>query len=621
MADPKNQEEQSAQTAAVETQLDSEFDNEIARVLVDGGYVAAEDMKNAVEFSQSAHASLKDYLIAQELITNDILGQAVAEALGVTYADLNSNPPSKDDALQIPEGIARKYRAVFYTMTEDSITIATDDPTQEDLAIELKQQFPGKEVTLAYSLPEDIDQVLVYYRKDLEVRFLEIIENTNRIAPEIIEEILEDALALQCSDVHFEPFEEEVIIRFRIDGLLEEVGRIPFEYYENILNRIKVEANLRIDEHFAAQDGAIRAKKQGKDVDMRISIVPTLDGEKVVIRILSEHLSGLSFAELGLNENDQVTLSEAAKKPFGMILVTGPTGSGKTTTLYSVLKLKNDPRINITTIEDPVEYKIPGVNHIQVNPKTNLTFAKGLRSIVRQDPDVILVGEIRDKETAEISVNAALTGHLLFSTFHANDASTAIPRLIDMGVEPFLVSSTLELIISQRLVRRLCETCRFSFTTTKEELSKLYPTIRKHLEKDQYTLYKAKGCKVCNGTGFRGRIGVYEFLPITDDIREMIIENPSGQAIWEMGKKAGGHSLFQDGLLKVKNGITTFEELLRVVPFPDEEEAETMDETLTGPEPVAPAKNAETESEPKQDEDPKQTSKKTKSKSKTKKSK
>ncbi|NTU69945.1 type II/IV secretion system protein, partial [bacterium] len=359
--------------------------------------------------------------------------------------------------------------------------------------------------------------------------------------------------------------------RFRIDGVLQEAGRFPKEYYENILNRVKVEARLRIDEHYSAQDGAIRYTLKGKDdsVDVRISIVPTLDGEKIVLRLLAGYTRSLTLADLGLSPENQNLVEDAGKKPFGMILITGPTGSGKTTTLYALLKTLNRVDVNITTIEDPVEYKIPGINQIQVNNQTNLTFSQGLRSIVRQDPDIVLVGEIRDEETAEIAVNASLTGHLLLSTFHANDAATSILRLLDMGIEPFLLASTLEVVGSQRLVRKICEHCKASFSLDKKTLIKDIPLAAPFFKESKITIYKGKGCDVCNHTGYRGRVAIYEFIKVTPEIEELIMHNPSSEAIWKESKKRGGQSMFEDGIAKVKEGITTVEEVLRVSSPPE----------------------------------------------------
>ena len=330
-----------------------------------------------------------------------------------------------------------------------------------------------------------------------------------------------------------------------------------------------MQAKLRIDEHFSPQDGAIRfqGKTSPHPVDLRISIAPILDGEKVAIRVLSSYVRDLTLSDIGLSEELQNQILESAKKPFGMILVTGPTGSGKTTTLYSLIKTLNSKQRNITTIEDPVEYKIEGLNQMQTNLQSNLTFARGLRALARQDPDVILVGEIRDLETADIAVNAALTGHLLLSTFHANNAATSIPRFIDMGVESFLVGSTLELIISQRLVRRVCESCKCSYTLSKTQLDKFGPEVAKYFDNKSQTLYKGKGCPACSGTGYKGRIGVFEFITISTDLQDLIAKSPSTKDVAELAKRQGFKTMFEDGIEKVKNGLTSIEELVRVVTF------------------------------------------------------
>src|SRR3990167_6826680 len=434
-------------------------DKTLQRILLKKNYIKQEDIQNADDFTKTSHASFVDYLLQANLITKDLLGQAIAESFEVPYVDLNSTQSTPLQVQKIPEEIAKKYHALVSAEEKKKILVTTDDPEEPNLLPALKKLFPGKNISIAYSLPEDIEANFVHYQKPLETRFSKILEKKGRIAPELLEEIFDDALLYHASDIHFEPRQKDVLVRFRVDGVLYEAGRIPKEYYENILNRIKVQSGLRIDEHFAAQDGSLRYEKDSTIVDLRTSIVPTVEGEKVVLRVLSAYVQGFSLGDLGLSSEHQQLLEQAAEKPFGMILVAGPTGSGKTTTLYALLKIVNSPDVNITTIEDPVEYKVLGVNQIQVNRETNLTFAKGLRSIVRQDPDIILVGEIRDKETAEIAVNAALTGHLLYSTFHANDAPTAVTRLLDMGVEPFLLASTLDVIVAQRLVRKICNHC------------------------------------------------------------------------------------------------------------------------------------------------------------------
>ncbi|MEK9173533.1 MAG: ATPase, T2SS/T4P/T4SS family [Patescibacteria group bacterium] len=539
-------------------------DQKIKDVLLKQGHISPEDIKKAEEFGRVRNVPLVEYFLQKSLITRNALGQAIAQSFGIAYADLGSNEPAREQVLKISESVARNRRAVVFREDDKTIVIATDNPSDGETVKELSELFKSKQIILSYSFPEDINHVLVNYRQTLEVRFGKIISEKKRIAPEIIDEILEDALAIRASDIHIEPMENDVLIRFRVDGVLREVGRIPKEYYENILNRIKVQAHLRIDEHFAAQDGAIRYLREGKAVDLRIAITPTLDGEKVAVRLLAEYVKGFTLADLGLSLGDQKVLQESSRKPFGMILVTGPTGSGKTTTLYSLIKILNRPEINITTIEDPVEYKIVGVNQIQVNRQTDLTFSKGLPSILRQDPDVVLVGEIRGPDTAEIAVNAALTGHLLLSTFHANDAATAIPRLLDMGVEPFLVASTLELIVAQRLVRKICENCRTSETLSPSSLSQLVPSTSRYFANIPSTFFKGKGCSSCSNTGYRGRTAIFEFIKITKEMQDLILENPSNRRISELARSQGAHSLFEDGLDKVKNGVTTLEELIRV---------------------------------------------------------
>lgn len=560
-------------------------DTVLKQILVTGKYVSAQNLAKAEEFASKEGASFLEYLYAQGSLTPDLLGQAIAEALQVPYLNLRINQPTKDQILRIPEDIAKKYKALLVREDADKVVVATVDPRQAGLVDGLKAIFGSKNISLVFSLPEDIEACYIFYQKTLDVRFVKIIEEQKRIAPNVISEIINDAIAYRASDIHFEPRKDKLIIRFRIDGILQEAGRIDKTYYENILNRVKVQSLLKTDEHFSAQDGAIRYEGNAMAVDLRVSIIPTLEGEKVVMRLLSKYVQGLSLSDMGLLPSDQKTMVKASKKPFGMILVTGPTGSGKTTTLYAFLKMLNKPDVNIVTIEDPVEYRVSGLNQIQVNSETNLTFSKGLRSILRQDPNVILVGEIRDRETAEIAVNAALTGHLLFSTFHANNSSTSIVRLLNMGIEPFLLSSTLEVVVAQRLVRRICDQCKYSITYTIEQLEKiipearkyfverqiseklvqLLPNIKEHFASGNIQLYRGKGCEHCSHTGFKGRVAVFELIKNSPELQDMILKNPSAKQIWDLAKSQGSLSLFEDGMEKVKYGLTTIEELLRIV--------------------------------------------------------
>lgn len=544
---------------------------DLAKILVDGSYLEKSAADEALKKVELAKSSLFDHLIEDDLLTPDLIGQAIAESYSLPYADLNSKMPSKEQIIKIPETLAKESRLVLFEEGEKEIIITSDQKEASSKKTAIENLFPGKKIKFSFSLTADINNCLLAYRKALETRFSKIIEEQHRVAPEIIEEILSDAVNFKASDIHFEPQGSEVVIRFRVDGVLQEAGRIPKEYYENIVNRLKIQAHLRIDDHFSAQDGAIRFKHNERNIDARLSLVPTLDGETIVLRLLADYMRGFALSDLGLSQKNQDSLEKSSKRPFGMILVTGPTGSGKTTTLYAILKAINNPQINITTIEDPVEFRIQGANQIQVNSQTDLTFAKGLRSIVRQDPNIILVGEIRDRETAEISVNAALTGHLLLSTFHANDAATSVPRLIDMGVEPFLLASTLELVIAQRLVRVICESCRHSKNLSLAEIKNTLPDAEKYFPKEGATFYEGKGCPACSGTGFKGRIGIFEFIKTTPELQALILKNPSSREIWDMAKSNGSLSLFEDGLEKVKSGITTLEELLRIANPPQEQ--------------------------------------------------
>jgi type IV pilus assembly protein PilB len=549
---------------AVPTDNSSIDDELLKSILLKTQYLKPEDLAKADEFTKRKHVSLFNYLISQNILAYEFLGQAVAEYYGVEFADLEVYQPSKKNISLIPPEVGQSFRVVIYKLTDQAVAVATDNPTKPGLVDTLRGIFgPNRQIQVLYALPDELNQALLYYRKSLVTRFNQIIQEQSHIAPEIIDEIIKDAIAYKVSDIHFEPEKDIVIIRFRIDGVLHEAGQLPKQYYDNILNRIKVQAHMRIDEHNRSQDGAIRYEVDGKPVNVRISIVPTLDGEKIAIRILAEYARGLNIRSLGLSATDRAILEHQVKRPYGMIISTGPTGSGKTTTTYAMMKLVNKPEVNITTIEDPVEYRLMGVTQIQVNPQTNLDFKEGLRSLVRQDPDIILVGEVRDRETAELAVNAALTGHVLFSTFHANDSASAIPRLLDMGIEPFLLASTLNLVIAQRLVRTIHPNCRYSFDVNIDKLKQAFPQATEYFKSEKVTLYEGKGCEACNFTGYKGRTAIFEILSITPKLKDLILKNPSAAQVAEVAKSQGDHTLFDDGIDKVQSGITTLTELLR----------------------------------------------------------
>ncbi|PIY17359.1 type II secretion system protein GspE [Candidatus Dojkabacteria bacterium CG_4_9_14_3_um_filter_150_Dojkabacteria_WS6_41_13] len=382
----------------------------------------------------------------------------------------------------------------------------------------------------------------------------------------LLEILITKAYEAKSSDIHIEPTEKKLVVRYRIDGLLREAFFFDKLLEEALLFKIKVEAQIRTDEHFAPQDGKIRFNIDGTPIDARISIVPTTKGEKVVIRLLVQQGKGLTLEELGIVGTDLEKVNKSYTKPYGMILAVGPTGSGKTTTLYTILKILNLRERNITTIEDPVEYDIDGVNHIQVNTKADMTFANGLRAILRQDPDIVMVGEIRDTETARIAINAAMTGHLVLSTLHTNDAVTTIPRLVDMGIENYLVASTVNVIIAQRLTRRLCEKCKQKYKLSKtelEHLQKMRPDIADFFKEDE-ALFKKNGCETCSNTGYKGRVGLYEVLELTEKIRRLISEKATVDDIFALARKLGLKLIVESGSEKIKAGMIDFDELMRV---------------------------------------------------------
>ena len=541
------------------------------KVLVDGGYVLEKTFQQALAEAEAQQSSVVSLLIKKQLLNNDLYGQAVAEFLGVRYADLNSISPVEGWTDIIPETIAREFRVVLFKKDEENKTavIASDDLSRiQELETHTQTILPGYTISFAFSLSVDVDESLRSYNQPFAERLTEITQGEKQRVSVSVSAIFKEAIDRNVSDIHFEPTAEHVSIRFRVDGVLLSAGTLSLEYYQSVVNRIKVLAGLRIDEHSKTQDGSIRFENDsGKPVDFRISIAPTILGEKIVIRVLSKYVSHDTLEGLGFTKLQATILTESSSKPLGFMVVSGPTGSGKTTTLHTLLSLATTPEVNVTTIEDPVEYRLVGANQIQVNERQDITFAKGLRAIVRQDPDIILIGEIRDNETSEIAVNAALTGHRVFTTFHANSAAVSIPRLLDMNTEPFLLSSTLTAVVGQRLIRKLCTECRYSYHPSKKELDVLIPNHERYL-KDIETLYKAKGCPVCSGVGYRGRTVVAEVLAVSSKIRDIIMERADAQTIEKTAVKEGMVSMFEAGLEAVKSGVTSVEELVRVIAPP-----------------------------------------------------
>jgi len=536
-----------------------------------------EQIKNKQKVSDTP---LDSFLVEEGFISDENLGQVIADQFNVPYINLKKKK-IKDDILRIvPEVVARKQQIVVFDRSKEGLKIAMADPENEEI-IRFISKKTGDKIISYFATEKDINETMKYYRKDIKEEFEDIIKSSVKETQEksqqakelpvtrIVDTILEYAYYNKASDIHIEPHEKKIAVRYRIDGVLHDLLFLPKDINSYIGTRIKIMSKLKTDEHRSAQDGKLQKVFEGKKVDVRVSIVPVSDGEKIVMRLLSEKSRRYGLPELGLAERDQEIITRNYKKPHGMILATGPTGSGKTTTLYAILKMLNTREVNISTIEDPIEYDVEGVNQVQANPKTNLTFASGLRSLLRQDPDIIMVGEIRDEETAGIAINAAMTGHLVLSTLHTNDAPTTLPRLIDMGIEPFLVASTVNIAIGQRLVRQIHQGCMESYLPTKDEIESLLEVVGKEkaeamgLLKSGVRLYRGKGCELCHGTGYEGRLGIFEILEMDESVRKLIMGRADSDAIRRQALKNGMTTMFFDGVEKVLKGVTTIEEVLR----------------------------------------------------------
>lgn len=543
------------------------------------GIIDEKALLETVKESQLKDDGLQSLLVKKGLISEENLGKLVADLLELPFIRLQEQSIEKDVLELLSESFAKENRCIAFSANKEAVKIGGSQVDDVILRRRVEKML-DQTITWHYATTEDVQETLLLYKKDAQSMFEDIIsENIKKakskqdVEPPIIsivDTIISYAHERKASDIHLEPFDDFSLIRFRIDGILHDIVELPKDLHPRLITRIKVMAKLRTDEHQAAQDGKLQIELSDgseEELDIRVSIIPSTDGEKTVMRLLSERSRRLSLEELGFSGGDLKRITAAYEEPHGMILATGPTGSGKTTTMYSILKLLNKRDVNISTIEDPVEYDIEGITQIQVNEKTNLSFAKGLRSIVRQDPDIVLVGEIRDNETADIAINAAMTGHLVLSTLHTNDAATTIPRLIDMEVEPFLIASTINTIVAQRLVRKIHLSCRQSVEVTKESVKHIFhERLLEDFFGDQESkrVYKGAGCSVCHDSGYEGRIGIYEILTIDDEIRQAIVERKTATEIKETAIKNGMTTILADGLEKVKAGTTTIEEILRV---------------------------------------------------------
>ncbi|OGD08250.1 hypothetical protein A2397_05545 [Candidatus Amesbacteria bacterium RIFOXYB1_FULL_44_23] len=550
-------------------------DDQLKGLLLGAKLVDEVTLAETERFAINSEMTLDRALVQKAIIAEDKLGSLIAGQYKVPFVSLSKMAIPAEVLNIIPERFARKHKIIAFERDMEGVKVAMANPDHTDLLTNITKKTAGK-ISVYFALASDIQNSLRYYEKDLQKSVDDLLKqdiwthSSNLEDPpvaKIVDTMIDTAYQERASDIHIEPQETTTLVRFRIDGILRDVISAPKYLHDRIITRIKVLSGLRTDEHLSAQDGKMRMELEEENLDIRVSIVPVVQGEKSVLRLLSSRSRQYNFQTLGMNEKDLQKVEAAYSKSYGMLLSTGPTGSGKTTSIYSILKILNTREKNITTVEDPVEYRIKGANQIQVNVKTNLTFANGLRSILRQDPNIVFVGEIRDNETAGIAVNAALTGHLVLSTLHTNDAATAIPRLSDMGVEPFLVASTVNVIIAQRLVREICAQCKTTVSLSRAELAKNFPSdLIKSVfggEKD-IEVSKGQGCKSCHQTGYMGRVGLFEVLEITKDIRRLITQKADSDEIAKAAMAEGMATMLEDGLIKVKQGTTTIEEVLRV---------------------------------------------------------
>jgi len=549
------------------------------QILVNSGYVTEEEFDAALKSAQTIGRKLEDVLLFKGLISSEALSSIIAEYLGVSYVDLKQYTIPDEILALVPEKMARTYHMIPFAREGDQLKLAMEKPGDVE-AVEFVKRHTGLLIVPFYSNHEDIKRALGQYKRNIRAEFEKVISENIQMAGgqkeedlmaaaeklpiiKVFDTILEYAFAERASDVHIEVQEKEVIIRFRIDGTLQDIIKLPRGIEEALVARIKILSNLKLDEKRVPQDGRYKFDIGGDPISLRISIIPGFYGENVVMRLLNESSRPLSLEELGLTGHNLDLVRDSIRKPNGMILVTGPTGSGKTTTLYSILNILNTIDVKIATIEDPIEYGVNRITQIQVNTKTGLTFAAGLRALLRHDPDIMMVGEIRDRETAEIAIHAALTGHLVLSTLHTNDAAGAIPRLLDMGVEGYLLASTVNIVIAQRLVKKNCNACITEYRPDEVLLQKLTQEWSIDMLNRKY--YKGKGCAECHGSGYSGRIGIYETLPITEQIRGMITKGVSSDQIIDTAIKQGMTTMLQDGLDKIAGGNTTIEEVIKAV--------------------------------------------------------
>ena len=546
----------------------------IGQILLDVGAITEEQMKKALE--DESGKPLSHILVDLGFIKESEIAQVLAKEIGFPYVDLSDYEINPHAATSIPEEIALRYLVLPIDFDENTLTVAMFDPSNV-FAIDDIKILTGYDIEPVICTETDIlNAITDVYKIDRQVD--DVVESVDDQEVEIdgdskgtedddsspivkmIDSLLVESVRQRANDIHIEPQDDGVRIRYRIDGVLQDVTYSPKKIQAGLISRIKILAGMDIAEKRVPQDGRFSSKVDKKDVDFRVASLPTVYGEKIVLRILEKESILMGIKDLGMEKDTLDSFRKSFRKPYGAILVTGPTGCGKTTTLYGALNILNSEEKNLITLEDPVEYRLAGINQVQVNRKAGMTFGAGLRSILRNDPDIVMIGEIRDKETAKISVESALTGHLVLSTLHTNNTAATLTRLIEMQVEPFLIASAVDCIVAQRLARRLCRTCREEYTPTKEILEKI--GIKQGSKK--LKLYRAKGCKRCSETGYRGRIGLYEVLRMNEQIEKLVVRKENAEVIEKLAKEQGLISLRNDGYRKALKGITSIAEVLRV---------------------------------------------------------
>ena len=555
----------------------------LGELLVQEDLITVEQLNRALDEQSHSGERIGEALVKLGMVDEDTLLEFIARQFRCPQVNIAKLNMSKQLLGMIPMDIMQKYQAIPFGLMGNTLHVAMADPgnlfviddirflTRKNIQVHVASDSVMKKFIAQHlSEEETFDDVLGMIREDVDVEMLQSAEEVDLSSLEdaaeqapivkLVNLILMDAIRKQASDIHVEPYEKIFRVRFRIDGVLYEVMRPPHQLKNALISRIKIMSRMDIAERRLPQDGRIRLKAKGREMDFRVSVMPTIFGEKVVLRLLNKEALQLDMTKLGFEESQYRNFRDAIYQPFGMVLVTGPTGSGKTTTLYSALSELNKVSQNISTAEDPIEYNLTGINQVQVHEAIGLTFAAALRSFLRQDPDIIMVGEVRDFETAEIAVKAALTGHLVLSTIHTNDAPSTINRLLNMGVEAFLVASAVNLVLAQRLVRRVCSECKIVEDVPPETLLDLGVLDE---ELGTFSCYRGRGCEVCNSTGFRGRIALYEVMPLYDQIRELVLMGASAAEIKKESIRLGMTTLRRSGINKLKEGITSLEEVVR----------------------------------------------------------